>query len=515
MAPVRPAGRYGPAVPAPSVLIIGAGFGGLAAAIELQRHGIRSYTVLERADHVGGVWQANRYPGAACDVPSVIYQFSYALKPDWSRRYGTQSEIRDYLDAVAREFGVMEHIRFGAEVVAAAFDEGAAAWTVQLAGGETLTAQVLICATGQLSRPRLPDVPGRASFGGAQFHSAEWDHDVDLAGKRVAVVGGGASAIQIVPAISDEVAHLTVVQRSPSWIANKYDWRLSKAERALMGSPAAQRAYHNVMWWWFESRYPVVKRSMDPVRKLWEVERRWTIRRILKDPEKVAAATPDYPMGCNRLLLSNDWYPTLARADVDVIGTGVTGVTETGLVTADGREVAADVIVWCTGFTATEYLAPMCITGRGGVDIRSAWADGPEAYLGLATPGFPNLFMAYGPNTGSLTNTIVYLLERQAHYMRLAIEHIGRSGGWIDVRRDVNDRFNARLQERLQGTVFTEGCPGWYTTEAGKVTQVWTGSHVEYGYRTEAFHPAAYEHGAVTANGAMPRSSRTGEVPLT
>lgn len=488
-------------MPDPRVLIIGAGFGGLAAAIELQRHGHRNYTVLERADHVGGVWQANSYPGAECDVPSVIYQFSYALKPDWSKRYGSRDEIRDYLDAVAREFGVMDRIRFGAEVVAATWDEDAAAWTVKLAGGEILTAEVLLCATGQLSRPRIPDVAGRATFAGAQFHSAEWDHGVSLAGRRVVVVGGGASAIQVVPAIADEVAHLTVVQRSPSWIANKYNWRLTRAERALMGSPAAQRAYHNVMWWWFESRYPVIKRAMDPARQAWEVERRWTIRRILKDPQKVAAATPDYPLGCNRLLLSNDWYPVLARPNVDVLRAAVSGMTPSGIVTSDGRTVQADVVVWCTGFTATEYLAPIQITGRDGGDLRAAWADGPEAYLGLATPGFPNLFMSYGPNTGSLTNTIVYLLERQAHYMRLAIEHLGRTGGWIDVRRDVHDRFNARLQERLQGTVFTEGCPGWYTTESGKVTQVWTGSHVEYGYRTETFNPAAYEHGAARASG--------------
>jgi cation diffusion facilitator CzcD-associated flavoprotein CzcO len=484
----------------PSVVIIGAGFGGLAAAIELKRHGIDSFTVLERSDHVGGVWQANSYPGAACDVPSVIYQFSYALKHDWSRRFGSQPEIREYLHEVAEEFGVLEHLRFGREVAAATFDERTARWTVETTGGEEYEADVLVCATGQLSRPRIPDVPGRDAFAGVEFHSAEWDHSADLSGKRVAVVGGGASAIQVAPAIVDEVAHLTVVQRSPSWVVNKYDWTPSRLERALMRRvPALRRLYHNAMWWWFESRYPIVKRSLDPIRRLWEAQRRLTIRRIVKDPMKVAAATPDYALGCNRILLSNAWYPTLARPDVSVVGAGVTALTERGLVCSDGSEVEADVVVWCTGFTATEYLAPIEIRGCGGLDIREAWADGPEAYLGLATPGFPNLFMSYGPNTGSLTNTIIYLLERQAHYMRQAVEHLGRVGGWIEVRREVHEPFNRRLQQRLQRTVFTAGCPGWYATEAGKVTQVWAGSHVEYGRHTKRFDPTAYEHHALSA----------------
>jgi len=260
-----------------------------------------------------------------------------------------------------------------------------------------------------------------------------------------------------------------------------------------MRSPRAQRAYHNAMWWWFESRYPIVKRALRPVLWAWEQERKWTIRRTLKDPKKVAAATPDYQMGCNRLLLSRAWYPTLARPDVDVIGAGVEAMTATGVGLSDGSTVEADVVVWCTGFTATEYLAPIEITGRERLTIREAWADGPEAYLGLATPGFPNLFMSYGPNTGSLTNTIVYLLERQAHYMRQAVQHIREGGEVIEVRDDVHQEFNAELQQRLSKTVFTTGCPGWYTTDGGKVTQVWAGSHVEYGRRTRVFDPSAYQ----------------------
>jgi cation diffusion facilitator CzcD-associated flavoprotein CzcO len=476
----------------PTVAIIGAGFGGLAVALELKRAGIESFTVLERANEVGGVWQANTYPGAACDVPSVIYQFSRHLKPDWSWRFGSQPEIRDYLQEVSIESGVRDHIRFGTEVIAATFDEQARKWEIELADGESISADVLVCATGQLSRPKFPELAGRDDFAGAQFHSAEWDHSVPLEGKRIVVVGGGASAIQVVPAIADQARHVTVVQRSPSWIVNKYDWRPGRIERALSRVPALLHAHHELMWWWFESRYPIVLRKLDPVRRIWEAQRRRVIRRVVKDPSKVAACVPDYALGCNRVLLSSQWYPTVARPDVDVVRAGVQAMTPGGVVTSDGRDIPADVVVWCTGFTATEYLAPIRITGRDGVEIRDAWTDGPEAYLGLATPGFPNLFMSYGPNTGSLTNTIISMLEYQASYIRQAVQHVGKARAAVEIRREVHDAFNAELQARLQKTVFTTGCPGWYTTADGKVTTVWAGSHVEYRRRTRVFDVSAY-----------------------
>jgi cation diffusion facilitator CzcD-associated flavoprotein CzcO len=476
----------------PQIAIVGAGFGGLAAAIELKRAGIETFTVFERAGEVGGVWQANSYPGAACDVPSVTYQFSFALNGSWSRRYGTQAEIRDYLRDVSFDFGVRGHIRFNTSVESATFDEQSGRWTLEVSGGESAEFDILICANGQLSRPKIPDVPGLDSFAGEQFHSAEWDHDVDLTGKRVAVVGGGATAIQVVPAIADQASHLTVVQRTPSWVVNKWDWSPVWLERLK----PLQRLYHNATWLWFEVRYPGVLRASRPFRALWERERKRTMKRILRDPQKVAAVTPDYQMGCNRLLLSRDWYPTLARDDVSVIGEGVSAVTETGLITSGGQAVDADVIIWCTGFTASEYLAPMAVTGRGGVQIREAWEDGPEAYLGMTTPGFPNMFMVYGPNTNSLTNTIVYLLERQADYIRQAVEYLTARGGTIEVRKDVHDEFNAELAKRFERTTFTTGCPGWYTTSSGKVVAVWVGSHVEYGRRTRHFDPGVFERAA-------------------
>lgn len=495
----------GPARPL-RVAIVGAGFGGLATAIELKRHGVADFTVFERHEHVGGVWQANSYPGAACDVPSIIYQFSYAMNEDWKRRFGSQAEIRAYLDDVARRFGILDHVRFGTAVEGAAYDDDSGRWTVTLADGSSERFDVVACANGQLSRPKVPDVPGRETFAGAQFHSARWDHDVDLAGKRVAVVGSGASAVQIVPAIVDAAAHVTVIQRSANWIVNKYDWAPSRLEQVLLTRiPPLMQLYHLAMWWWFEARVPLIYRWIDPLRRLWEAHLRRGIRRKVGDPAKAAAVTPDYALGCNRVLLSSQWYPTIARDDVSVVASGVERVTESGLIAGDGTVVDADVIVWSTGFTPTEYLAPMRISGRDGRDLHRQWRDGPEAYLGLATPGFPNLFMVYGPNTGSLTNTIIFLLERQAAYIRQAVEHLRAADvASVEVREDVHRRFNERVQARLRKTVFTTGCPGWYATESGKVTQVWPGSHVAYARATARFRAEDYHQRPAVAAAREP-----------
>jgi cation diffusion facilitator CzcD-associated flavoprotein CzcO len=484
------------------VAIIGAGFGGIAVALELQRHGLREFVIIDRQSDVGGVWCANTYPGAACDVPSEIYSYSFALKRDWSRRFGTQPEIQRYLADVVDEHALRPRLRLNCEVLSATWEEADAHWRLELADGEELVADVVVCATGQLSRPRVPELPGRASFGGEQFHSAQWDHGVDLAGKRIAVVGGGASAIQVVPAIADTASRVTVIQRSPMWIVPKLDWAQGRVERALMHLPGAARLRHNFMWWKFESAAPLIWRRADPARRIVEARLRRTIRRQV-GPALAAQVTPDYPFGCNRVLLSSDWYATIAREDVDLVSSGVSKVMPGGLRTADGTTVAADVIIWCTGFTPTEYIAPMRVTGRDGADLRTRWADGPEAYLGIAAPGFPNLFVSYGPNTGSLTNTIIFMLEQQASYIRLAIEHLAAAGTAVEVRGDVHRRFNERLQQRLSRTVFTAGCPGWYTTNSGKVTTVWPGSHVAYARAVRQFEPDDYKTGRRAARGAV------------
>ncbi|HWF53216.1 MAG TPA: NAD(P)/FAD-dependent oxidoreductase [Solirubrobacteraceae bacterium] len=488
------------------MVIVGAGFGGLAVALELQRRGIEDFVILDRQRDVGGVWAANTYPGAACDVPSEIYSYSFALKRDWSRRFGSQPEIQRYLAEIVRDHHLQPHLRLGREVLSATWDD--ASWQLELDGGERLAAASLVCATGQLSRPRVPDVDGLESFSGPQFHSAEWDHGVDLRGRRVAVIGSGASAVQVVPAIADLAARVTVVQRTPMWIVPKYDWAQGRWERALMHLPGVARARHNFMWWKFEANAPLIWRTADPMRTLIEARLRRMIRAKV-GPELAPAVTPDYRFGCNRVLLSSAWYPTIAREDVTVVKSGVTALTATGLVCDDGAEIDAEVIIWCTGFTPTEYIAPMRVTGRDGAELRARWRDGPEAYLGITAPGFPNLFMSYGPNTGSLTNTIIFLLEQQAGYIGRAVDHLARRGGWIDVRADVHDRYNDRLQQRLARTVFTAGCPGWYTTEAGKVTTVWPGSHVSYARAVRSFDPGDYESGSRAGAPAT-----TAEVPV-
>jgi cation diffusion facilitator CzcD-associated flavoprotein CzcO len=479
----------------PSVAIIGSGFGGLAAAIELRRHGIDDITVFERADRVGGTWRDNTYPGAACDVPSPIYSFSFELGLDWSARFGTQAEIQRYLEHCARKYDVLPKIRFNAEVAAARFDETTGTWTLELTGGDRPVFDAVICATGQLSRPRVPDIDGMSEFAGAQFHSSRWDHSVSLDGKRVAVVGSGASAIQVVPAIADRVAELHVVQRSPNWVANKHNHANHRLARALRRRfPVLARLEHNIEWLYYESRYPVILNRLDPARSVFEWWLRRKIDREVLDPALRAAVMPDYRLGCNRLLISNDWYPTLGKPHVTLHPAAVTKVTRDALVTADGDHVEVDVIVWCTGFTATEFLAPMRVTGREGRVLHEQWRDDPQAYLGMAVSGYPNFFMLYGPNTNSLTNTIIFLLEKQARYVRQLVERIGARGGSLEVREDAQREFNEWVQRKLGATVFTSGCPGWYTNDAGKVVTMWPGSHVGYARATRVPRFDHYVH---------------------
>lgn len=477
-----------------SVVIVGAGFGGLAAAIELTRAGVSEITIFERGSDVGGVWHDNTYPGAACDVPSPIYSFSYALKPDWSALFGTQPEIQHYLSTVADDFGLISKIRFNTEVTTAELDEAAGTWTVTTADGDNVTADALIMATGQLSRPKIPDVAGLDTFGGESFHSARWRHDIDLIDKRVVVVGSGASAIQVVPAIANQVAELTVVQRSPNWVMWKSRRVAGRLQIALLHRFGWLRTLHYIaLFIAYEMRFPLVTRAAKPVRRLsqWYLIRR--LKRHVTEPAEVAAATPDYEVMCNRILLSNDWYPTIGRQNVHLVGSAVQRVHERGVQTVDGRSIEADVIIWCTGFKAAELLKPIEIRGRDGIDLHEQWADGAEAYLGIAVPNFPNMFLLYGPNTNSITNTVIFLLERQAVYTRKSLQYKqSRRLALIEVNRAAYDDFQRWLRGKLDKTVFTTGCPGWYTNQAGKVTAMWPSSHLSYAWATRRIRPEAY-----------------------
>ncbi|QQJ98998.1 alpha/beta hydrolase fold domain-containing protein [Burkholderia ambifaria] len=500
-----------PAAPL-SAIIIGAGFAGIGMAIALQRAGIHDFVIVERSHDVGGVWRDNRYPGAACDVPSHLYSFSFEPNPNWSRVFAPQPEIHAYLQHCARKYGLARHLRFGAEVERAQYDEARALWHVTLADGTTLSAAVLVSGTGQLSRPAMPDLPGIDTFRGRAFHSAHWDRDYPLAGKRVAVVGTGASAIQFVPAIAGDVERLVVFQRSPAYVMPRPDRAYRPWEQALFRRlPWAMKLYRASIYLRYESRAIAFTRLhglMDvavgrPFRKL--------LARDVRDPALRARLTPDYPIGCKRILLSSDYLAALDRDNVELVTQRIRRVTETGIETDDGVHHPVDAIVYGTGFAATAFLSPMRITGRDGLDLNDAWRRGAQAYLGLTVPGFPNFFMLYGPNTNLGHNSIVYMLESQiAHVMR-CVRAMRRNGSTaIDVDPRRYRRFNAHVQQRLAGSVWS-GCKSWYVDASGHNSTNWPGFTLTYRWITRFTGLSAYRftqplpgtatptHGAVVA----------------
>jgi cation diffusion facilitator CzcD-associated flavoprotein CzcO len=476
---------------APSVLIVGAGFGGLAVALELMRHGQDNLTILEKADDLGGVWRDNTYPGAACDAPSDLYSYSFAPNAQWPKRFAEQREILDYIRAVAAEHGVLDRIRFGTEVAGAEFDDVRGLWRVRTTAGETLEADVFVPAVGQLSRPQLPKIPGMRSFRGAGFHSAEWNHDVDLTGKRVAIVGTGASAIQIVPAIQPAVGHLTVFQRSAPWIIPKLERAYLPSHLPRLGKAGVFQRSERAGWWAF---YEFVSTGLEGSGAVASILTRWANRhraQQVTDPVLREKVTPDYAAGCKRGLMASNYYPALMQDNVTLTTSDVVKITPKSIVTADGTRHEVDVIVYCTGFATHEFLAPMQIHGLGGKDLREAWAGGARAYLGLTVPHFPNLFIVYGPNTNLGAGSIIYMHERQARYVRLAVEHLARTGGYLDVREEAEERFDTEMQERLKHTVWTK-CTSWYREASGRVTANWPGSMREYDRRTRRFDAENY-----------------------
>jgi cation diffusion facilitator CzcD-associated flavoprotein CzcO len=478
----------------PRVAIIGTGFSGVAAAVELRRRGLNDVTLFEKADEIGGVWRDNTYPGAACDVPSHLYSFSWAPKPDWSMKFAPQHEIRTYLRQVVHDQGLLPHCRFGIEVTEARWHDATATWRLRTADGDQLTFDVLVAGTGQLNRPATPALPGRDRFAGVDFHSARWDHDTDLSGRRVVVVGTGASAIQFVPHVAEVADHVTVVQRSAPWVVPKRDRRYLPVEQAAFATvPGWEQVHRAYLYVRAEGRWPAF--SGDPVaaRLATTLATRHLRRGVPDDPELRARLLPDDPIGCKRILQSNDWYPTLTRPDVEVVEGAVTRIEPDAVVLDDGRRLPCDAIIWGTGFRTTEFLAPMTITGRDGHDLEDAWRDGAEAHLGTTVAGFPNLFLMYGPNTNLGHNSIIFMLECQARYIAQALRTMRRRDlASIEVREDVHRRFNSDLQERLGDSVWNGGCASWYRDASGRIVNNWAGTTVEYRWRTRRFDPSAH-----------------------
>lgn len=488
-----------------SVAVIGAGFGGIAAAVHAREAGVMDLVILERETRVGGVWQANDYPGLACDVPSNLYSLSFAPNPHWGRRFAPGTEIRAYLEKVAHDHGLDPHLRLGTEVRTAAWDDASGRWRLHLSGGEVLEAELLVVACGQLARPRIPNVPGLSDFRGTAFHSSDWDHDLDLTGLRVAVLGTGASAIQFVPAIAERTRQLTVFQRSAPWTLPKMDVIYSaRTQKLFERFPGLQRASRSAWRAAFELLAPVFTgRPLGVADRLrsfcTRISNLQRDRQLRGESDLRARVQPNYDMGCKRVLMTSEWFPTLKRPNVELVTDAVERVTADAIVDARGRTHPADVIIFGTGYAASDLIAPMEVLGRQGERLHDRWRDGAEAYLGLSVPGFPNLFMVYGPNTGHGTGSAIDMLEAQADHIADAIRMLADgSAEQLEVRREVFDAFRREISERMADTVWVSGCGSWYRNDAGRVTITWPGQPAEYQRRAHRLSPSDYELRAPT-----------------
>ena len=473
----------------PRVAIVGTGFSGLCLAIRLLQTGAGEPILLEKAERLGGTWRENTYPGAACDLMSFADCFSFEQKTDWSRKWSPQAEILDYMDHCAEKYGILPHVRFGTEVVGARFDEAAGVWRVRTrcdGREEELEADVLVSGVGQLHRPVVPEIPELDQFAGEAFHSAEWRHDVPLAGKRVACVGNGASAIQFVPEIAREVAHLTVFQRTPNWIIERGDREYTEAEKRRYGRwPWLAKLYRWLIWARQELLFfPVMVGNRTFSKRLEQLAQE-NMEAHVSDPEMRRALTPDYPIGGKRVLIHDDYFPALARDDVSLETAKIVRADATGLVTEDGRHHDFDVIVFATGFDTTHFLAPMRIEGLEGRVLEQEWKDGAEAYLGLTVAGFPNFFMMYGPNTNLGHNSIIFMIECQAEYILQCVRRLGERGlRYLALEPEAQRAFNRKLQHDLARTAWARTPSSWYKTASGKITNNWSGPTVEYWWRT-------------------------------
>jgi cation diffusion facilitator CzcD-associated flavoprotein CzcO len=474
------------------IVIVGAGFSGLGTAIRLKQAGIHDFVVLDRADDVGGTWQANTYPGCACDVPSHLYSFSFAPKPDWSETYSGQPEIWEYLRGCAREFGITPHLRLGHDVTAATWREDERRWELETTNG-TYRARVVVAGMGPLAEPRIPALDGLDRFRGATFHSARWDHGFDLGGKRVASIGTGASAIQYVPAIQPKVERLHVFQRTPPWVLPHTTRTITALEHSLYGAlPAAQRVMRGGI---YAGREALVLGFVKNPRLMRLVERLASahMRRQVPDPALRQKVTPDYTIGCKRILPSNWWYPALGEPNVELVAGGIREVRERSVVGADGVEREVDAIVFGTGFEVTDMPAAHRVRGRDGKLLDDVWRGSPRAHLGTAIAGFPNLFMLLGPNTGLGHSSMVYMIESQLAYVMDALRVMRERGAEVvDVRPEVQARSNAAIERRMEGTVWSTGCTSWYLDRTGRNATLWPDWTWRFRQRTARFDPAEY-----------------------
>ncbi|NLE82359.1 MAG: NAD(P)/FAD-dependent oxidoreductase [Rhodococcus sp.] len=476
-------------------LIIGSGFAGLGAAIRLAQKGKRDFLVLERGSDVGGTWRDNTYPGAACDVPSQLYSYSFALNPEWTRSFSTQPEIQQYIQSVSKKYNVLDKHIFDCAVHSAHWNGETSQWQVRTSKGDFL-AKIVVTAVGALCEPSLPDIEGIDGFEGEIFHSAQWNHDAELTGKRVAVIGTGASAIQIIPAIGKKVEHLDVYQRTAPWILPRADREFTKAEHlAFKYLPGFQRLCRAGIYWMRETQVVGLAKApifMKPLQ--FAAERH--MRRQIKDKDLRRKVTPNFQIGCKRMLISNNYYPTLARDNVDLVTDGIARVTANSVITKDGTEREVDAIVVATGFHVTDSPTYGTIFGKDGRSLAEVFdASGQQGYKGAAIANYPNMFFLVGPNTGLGHTSMVFMIESQINYLADALDTIERHDlGTVEVRKDAQDSYNKNLQEKLSHSVWNNGgCASWYLDKHGNNTTLWPGFTFDFRRQTRRFDLAAYD----------------------
>ena len=475
------------------VIIVGTGFAGLGIATALKRSGRTSFVMLERADGVGGTWRDNTYPGAACDIQSHLYSYSFRPNPDWSRVYATQPEILAYLQKTAADEGLTPHIHFGADVTDARWDASGEVWRVQTARG-THVARALVTATGHLSDPKMPAVPGLEDFPGELFHSAQWNHDVSFEGRRVGVLGTGASAIQVVPELAKTAARLTVFQRSAPYVIPRRDHIYTEAEKGMFRKlPATAQAVRDGLFWGNEARFPQrqqVPKFVDEIR----TKALQHLNQQVQDPDLLEKLTPDYEIGCKRILIANDYFPALAQPNVDVLVGGVERIEGSTVITADAA-VDLDVLVCCTGFEAVDLPIAQRITGRDGVLLADRWSRGGQAYACTTVAGFPNLFVMLGPNTGLGAGSIIYMVETQISYIEQALRYLDETDSVIEIPQELEDQYVSSIDARAVGTVWTSGgCSSWYVDQrSGRLSTLWPDFMSQFRSENGTFNPSVYQ----------------------
>jgi len=482
-------------LPLLDVVIVGAGFGGLCMAIKLREAGIENFLILEKDTEVGGTWRDNNYPGCACDVQSYMYSYSFAPKADWSKRYAPWDEIQQYILDTTEKYGLRPFIRFRQEVNSAHFDKDCGEWTVGTATGEFYRCKHFVLASGPLHVPAIPNIPGLDKFKGKVFHSARWDHDYDLTNKKVVSIGTGGSAIQYVPEIAPKVDKLYVFQRTPAWVIPRDERRYLGIEKKLFERfPVLRKLHRTRLYWSNEARVwpvfnPMLARTLQQLPKAF-------IRLQVKDPETARKLTPDYTIGCKRVLISNKYYPTFNRPNVELVTEGIQEIREHSIVTKDGVERPADCIILGTGFVVDPriYMKDFPLTGLPGHELQRDWKDGAESYLGVTTSGYPNLYQLVGPNSGLGHNSIIFMIEAQADYIVQCIQTLRKKGAdYLNLKQEVQRKFNEEVQKAIQGTVWTTGCTSWYQQDDGKNVAIWPWSTWRYWLRTRKVNESEYQ----------------------